>query len=166
MRRQKRATLARHLVSGLGPDKGLGVFVGDVQVTVDGSLQFTAALMHASISAQLLFGEQPKPALHQVQPGGAGGREMNMEAGPLWRQDRPRSGSAHVICSAKSTAVRRPVTSTCLHPPFGSQNMNRFRVTVSLVLGVIALHPSRSELDGRLAHPRSTAWWHSAKHIT
>ena len=29
---------------------------------------------------------------------------------------------------AKSTAVRRPVTATCLQPPFGSQIMNRFRV--------------------------------------
>ena len=48
------------------PDKGLGVFVGE-----DGSLQFAAALVHPT--AQLLFGEQPKPALHQVQPGGAGG---------------------------------------------------------------------------------------------
>ena len=37
--------------------------------------------MHAP--AQLLFGEQTEPALHQVQPGGTGGREMNMEAGPL-----------------------------------------------------------------------------------
>ena len=44
------------LVSGLGPYEGLGVFVGDVQVAVDGSLQFGAALMHAP--AQLLFGEQ------------------------------------------------------------------------------------------------------------
>ena len=68
-------------VSGLGPYEGLGVFVGDVQVAVDGSLQFGAALMHAP--AQLLFGEQTEPALHQVQPRGAGGREMNMEAGPL-----------------------------------------------------------------------------------
>ena len=68
-------------VSGLGPYEGLGVFVGNVQVAVDGSLQFGAALMHAP--AQLLFGEQTEPALHQVQPGGAGGREMNMEAGPL-----------------------------------------------------------------------------------
>ena len=37
--------------------------------------------MHST--AQLLFGEQPKPALHQVQPGGAGGREVDMEAGPF-----------------------------------------------------------------------------------
>ncbi len=55
--------------------------VGDLQVAVDGSLQLGAALVHPT--AQLLFGEQPEPALHQVQPGGAGGREMNMEAGPF-----------------------------------------------------------------------------------
>ena len=42
--------------------------VGDVQVAVDGSLQFGSALMHAA--AQLLFGEQTEPALHQ-QPRGA-----------------------------------------------------------------------------------------------
>ena len=38
------------------------------------------------------------------------------------------SSTSHFIRCAKSTAVRCPVTSTCLHPPFGSQNMNRFRV--------------------------------------
>ena len=36
--------------------------------------------------------------------------------------------TSHRIWCAKSTAVRRSVTSTCLHPPFGSQIMNRFRV--------------------------------------
>ena len=45
-----------------------------------------SALMHAA--AQLLFGEQTEPsppaaALHQVQPRGAGGCEVHMEAGPL-----------------------------------------------------------------------------------
>ena len=69
-----RSTLAKaghagqDFVSGLGPYEGLGVFVGDIQVAVDGSLQFGAALMHAP--AQLLFREQTEPALHQVQPGG------------------------------------------------------------------------------------------------
>ena len=38
------------------------------------------------------------------------------------------SSTSHRIWCAKSTAVRRSVTSTCLHPPFGSQIMNRFRV--------------------------------------
>ena len=59
----KRATLAGIRFSGLGPYEGLGVFVGDVQVAVDGSLQFGAALMHAP--AQLLFGEQTEPARKQ-----------------------------------------------------------------------------------------------------
>ena len=73
--------VGQDLVGGLGPDKRFGVFVGDVQVAVDGSLQFGSALMHAA--AQLLFGEQTEPALHQVQPRGAGGCEVHMEAGPL-----------------------------------------------------------------------------------
>ena len=53
--------VGQDLVGGLGPDKRFGVFVGDVQVAVDGSLQFGSALMHAA--AQLLFGEQTEPAL-------------------------------------------------------------------------------------------------------
>ena len=71
----KAGDVGQDLVGGLGPDKRFGVFVGDVQVAVDGSLQFGAALMHAA--AQLLFGEQTEPALHQVQPGGAGGCEVH-----------------------------------------------------------------------------------------
>ncbi len=43
--------------------------------------QFPAAPVHSP--AQLFVGEQCKPALHQVEPGGAGGCEVNMEAGPL-----------------------------------------------------------------------------------
>ena len=77
----KAGNVGQYLVGGLGPDKRFGIFVGDVQIAVDGSLQFGAAPMHAA--AQLLFGEQTEPALHQVQPGGAGGCEVHMEAGPL-----------------------------------------------------------------------------------
>ena len=65
--------VGQDLVGGLGPDKRFGVFIGDVQVAVDGSLKFGSALMHAA--AQLLFGEQTEPALHQVQPR-AGGCEV------------------------------------------------------------------------------------------
>ncbi len=38
------------------------------------------------------------------------------------------SSTSHRIWCAKSTAVRRSVTSTGLQPPLGSQIMNRFRV--------------------------------------
>ena len=65
------------MVGGLGPDKRFGILVGNVQVAVDGGLQFPAALMHAA--AQLFLREQRKPSLHQVQPGRAGGREVQME---------------------------------------------------------------------------------------
>ena len=62
----KTGHVGQNLVGGLDPDKGLGVFVGNIKVAVDRSFQFRAALMHAS--SQLLFGQQREPPLHQVQP--------------------------------------------------------------------------------------------------
>ena len=55
--------------------------MGDLQVMMDGGFQFPGAPMHAG--PQLFFGKQGEPAFHLLQPGGAGGREMQMEAGPL-----------------------------------------------------------------------------------
>ena len=50
-----------------------------LHVPVDGSFQVASALMHTP--AQLLIREQCEPTLHQVQPGGAGWREVHMEPG-------------------------------------------------------------------------------------
>ncbi len=58
--------VGQYLVGGFGPDKWLGVFIGNVQVAVDGRFQFTAALMYSP--TQLLLREQRKPPFHQVQP--------------------------------------------------------------------------------------------------
>ena len=60
-------------------DKGFGVAVIVFEVSADGSAQFAGAAMNAA--AQLFFGEQCKPALDQVEPGAAGGCEVQMEAG-------------------------------------------------------------------------------------
>ena len=60
------------------------------------------------------------------------------------------SSTSHRIWCAKSTECRS-VTSTCLHPPFGSQIMNRFRVPFRWY--VIACHPSGGSLDGRTHLP-------------
>ena len=49
-----------------------------VEVSADGVLQFAGAAVDAT--AQLLFGKQREPALDQVEPGAAGGREVQMEA--------------------------------------------------------------------------------------
>lgn len=55
--------------------------IGNRDVVPDGGLEGSDAGMHAP--AQLAFGEQREPALHQIDPGGAGGREVQMEARPL-----------------------------------------------------------------------------------
>ncbi len=49
------------------------------EVSADGVLQFTGAAVDAA--AQLLFGEPREPALDQVEPGTAGGSEVEVEAG-------------------------------------------------------------------------------------
>ena len=48
---------------------------------VNGCFQLSTALMHPT--AQLLLRQQPKPSLHQVQPGCAGGSEVQVEARPF-----------------------------------------------------------------------------------
>ncbi len=66
------------MVSGLGPDEGFGRTVVEFEVLADGVLQFAGAAMDAA--AQLFFGEACEPAFHQVEPRGAGRREVQMEA--------------------------------------------------------------------------------------
>jgi len=62
------------LVSGFGTDEGFWMTVVEFEVVADGILQFAGAAMDAA--AQLFFGEACEPALHQVEPRGAGGREV------------------------------------------------------------------------------------------
>ena len=48
------------------------------EVVGDGVLQFAGAAMDAA--PQLFFGEASEPAFHQVEPGRARGREVEMKA--------------------------------------------------------------------------------------
>ena len=68
-------------MAGPSPDKGFGMLIGEVQVVTDGRLQGLGAPMDAP--ADLLLSKQPKPALHQIEPGGAGWREVHLESGSL-----------------------------------------------------------------------------------
>src|SRR6266481_7418547 len=52
--------------------------VVEFEVVADGVLQFAGAAMDAA--AQLFFGEASEPAFHQVEPGRAGGREVELKA--------------------------------------------------------------------------------------
>ena len=67
------------LVGGFGPDEGFGCGVGQFDVTVDGGFQLVDAAMDAS--ADLFFGQGSEPALDEVNPGGPGWGEVDVEAG-------------------------------------------------------------------------------------
>jgi hypothetical protein len=76
----------------------------------DGVLQFAGAAMDTA--AQLFFGEACEPAFHQVEPRGAGGCEVQMEARMM--QQPTLDGWGFV--RRASLAPHSP-TSTLLNPP-------------------------------------------------
>ena len=63
---------------GGGPDKGLGMGVVGGAMSLDGGNEFGDAMKDSS--AQAAFGQIAEEALHHVEPGSAGGREVKMEA--------------------------------------------------------------------------------------
>jgi len=67
------------LGGGFNPAKGLGVVVPVGEVAGDGAFQPADAVKAAA--ADGLGGNQGEPALDQVEPRGAGRREVQMEAG-------------------------------------------------------------------------------------
>jgi hypothetical protein len=70
-----------NLVRCFGPHEGLGVVIGVANVSADGSPERLGTAMDST--AQLFLRQQGKPALHQVEPGRAGRREVHVEARPL-----------------------------------------------------------------------------------
>jgi len=69
------------LVSGFGPDEGFRMVIVDLQIALDHGFEFARAAEGAA--PNLFGGERREPALDQIDPGGAGGSEVDMEAGPL-----------------------------------------------------------------------------------
>src|SRR6266700_1548240 len=65
------------LIRRLGPLERLRPFVRDVDVATDGRLQFPGAAVNAT--PKLFLGEGGEPAFHEVHPGAAGGREVDLE---------------------------------------------------------------------------------------
>ena len=51
--------------------------VGHLDITTDGVFQLSRRAVYAE--ANLLFGQRRKPALHQIEPGSAGGREVHVK---------------------------------------------------------------------------------------
>src|SRR5262245_23042745 len=81
-----RATLARISSAVFVPHEGFGVFVAEADVFHDGRLERARAAMHAT--AKLLLGQQRKPRLDQIDPGGSDSGEAQMKAG-TFRQPPP-----------------------------------------------------------------------------
>ncbi len=66
------------LVSGFGPDEGFGVMVMSPQVAFDRGFEFKLAAEGAASNS--FGGQSREPALDQIDPGGAGGSEVHVEA--------------------------------------------------------------------------------------
>jgi len=71
------------LVSGGGPDEGLGVVVVDLDELVDGLDEFVDRGEAASPDG--FVGDLAEPAFDEVQPGRAGGDEVEVEPRVLLR---------------------------------------------------------------------------------
>ena len=71
----------KDLVGGFGPYEGIRVMIVDLQVVPDRGFEFAGAAEGAA--ANSLVGQRPEPALDQINPGGAGGSEVHLEARPL-----------------------------------------------------------------------------------
>ena len=80
----KSRQLGKDLVSRFGPYEGCRCFVGDREVLANGGLEGAHAPMGAALD--LLLAQQGEPPFDQVEPGGAGGREVDVEP---WMADEP-----------------------------------------------------------------------------
>ena len=84
------------LVGGLGPGEGARVFVAVRQPVADVGAQLAYRAVGAA--AQLARGQLGEPALDEVQPGGAGGGEVQREA-RMGEQPAPhRRGLVGGVC--------------------------------------------------------------------
>src|SRR5437899_11950613 len=104
-------TISRHagedLVGGFVPDKRPGRLVADRQVLTNRGLECARAAMSASFD--LLLGERREPPFHQVEPGGAGGGEVQVK--PRMSREPPphlcRLMRAVVVQNQEDVEVRR-----------------------------------------------------------
>src|SRR5262249_19079284 len=72
------AHASQDIVGGFRPHKGLGMAIRQADVRSDGLFELSRASMDTA--AQLLVREGRKPALHEIDPRGAGRGEVKMHA--------------------------------------------------------------------------------------
>jgi hypothetical protein len=94
-------------VSGLGPDEGLGRVVGNSEIVSNGGLQFAHAAM--GTAPDLFVGRGSKEPFHEVDPRGAGGREVEMEA---WPFGEPAPDQHRLV---RAIVVQNEMHETCRH---------------------------------------------------
>lgn len=88
----KSSHACQNLIGGFRPHEGRRLFVRMGDVGPAGVPECRRAAMYPA--PQLFLGEQSKPALHQIQPGGAGRREVDMEARAL---EQPPSDAGRLM---------------------------------------------------------------------
>lgn len=71
----------QNLIGGFHPHEGLEMLIGVGNVSPDGRLERLCAAMHPA--PPLFLRQQGEPTFHQIEPGSAGWREVQMEARSL-----------------------------------------------------------------------------------
>src|SRR5215472_12407605 len=77
----KPSDTGQDLIGGFSPDEGPRSFVRDAEVLLDGGAEGTRAAVGAA--PNLFLGQGREPPLDEIQPGGAGGGEVQMIARSL-----------------------------------------------------------------------------------
>src|SRR5712692_5161191 len=122
---------------GFGPNEGLGMVISGFDIAADGVLQFAGGAMNTP--PDLLFGQGGEPALDQVQPRGAGRREVHMEPRMT---GQPAMNQGHKTVRQRPRGAHRPQ----LLGLFGAQRQRGF----GLSAWHRHLHPPTKVPDGKL----------------
>jgi hypothetical protein len=101
----KSSDTGEDLISGFGPDKGLGIVVSEFDIVFDGLFQFQRAAMGRSFD--LSFGEQTKPPFHQIEPRGTGRSEVQMKPGPFGKPTMNQRGFMSPIVVQNKVNLKR-----------------------------------------------------------
>ena len=94
------------LIGRLGPNEGLGMLVVEPQILSDRAFQFAGAPMTAA--PDLFEGQRGKPALNQIDPRAAGGREVDMKPGPFRKPASDRRGLVRAVVVQDQMHVELP----------------------------------------------------------
>jgi len=151
-------------VDGGGPDERLGVVAPGLEEVPNGGDQVGHAGEDAA--AQRLLGEPPKPALDEVQPGAAGGGEVQMEARHMITvgrlTDRRRAIALLVPPCAASSTIRGRSATLCGVPraPTKRSSSPRCSAETIVLAGLDAMPRTPLRLQTTCQAISETPHWH------